>query len=476
VVAADTAPFGERVARMERIRSGAEAYGRGSPMLQATSFYLDHLLADAVDRARSASRLPARRVDLLISVCGFAATPTVLAFELLQPRRLLVLRSQDASDSVNLIGRHLVPDRLDFESFQHETVDPTDPLDMYAKIKRWLAGHSGRYAVIDITGGRKVMSAAAALAAWQLNLGLTYVENQFDPQTRQPLPGMDRLITLDNPTAMFGEQEMRRALEIFRSGAFEAARVRYEEICESIAEPGRARLMRDLSALYRAWCDLDLVALPGCAAAVRRNLRLLTDATTARLDAQLAFAHRLAAGDGIAFVVCFYLLGRHYQRLGRHDFAALLFYRTIEACLTTRLRMRYPGFDPDDCDYALLGDPTAVRDRFQTLGRTLTPPSAGAPPGRLTLFAAALLLAAEDDELARDVGLPDPARLQQLRDRTRARNKSVLAHGTEPISGPHTESLREEAAELLTGFWRLHGDPVELDDLLDQLRFLRTDR
>jgi hypothetical protein len=52
----------------------------------------------------------------------------------------------------------------------------------------------------------------------------------------------------------------------------------------------------------------------------------------------------------------------------------------------------------------------------------------------------------------------------------------VLAHGTEPISGPHTESLREEAAELLTGFWRLHGDPVELDDLLDQLRFLRTDR
>lgn len=131
MVAVDSTGFNELAVRMERIRRGEETYGSGGgPVLQATSFYLEHLLPEAVRRARSVSRLPSRKVDLLISVCGFAATPTVLTYELLRPRRLLVLRSQDASESVNLIGRHLLaPDKLDFESFQHETVNPTDPLD-----------------------------------------------------------------------------------------------------------------------------------------------------------------------------------------------------------------------------------------------------------------------------------------------------------------------------------------------------------
>ena len=57
------------------------------------------------------------------------------------------------------------------------------------------------------------MSAAAALAAWQLNLGLTYIENQFDPVTHQLQHGDIRLIALDNPTTVFGEQELARAVK-----------------------------------------------------------------------------------------------------------------------------------------------------------------------------------------------------------------------------------------------------------------------
>jgi CRISPR-associated protein (TIGR02710 family) len=484
---AEVHSFDEHVARMQRIQRGEEAYGEGSPTLQATAFYVDHLLAEAAQRARAASALPDQQVDLLISVCGFAATPTLLTYELLQPRRLLVLRSQDATASVNLIGRYLIGGgRLDFEAFQHETVDPSDPLDMYGKIAKWLDGRDGRYAVIDITGGRKVMSAAAALAAWQLDLGLVYVENRFDPVSRQPLPGQDRLIILENPTALFGEQEMAKALEAFRSGAFEAARERYSDICDRVLTPGRARLMRELAELYRAWCDLDLIALPDGVAGVRASLdtvrREVTAVTAEAIEEQLAFAGRLAGGDPAAIVVSFYVLGRHYQRLGRHDFAALLFYRTIEACLTERLRLRYPGFDPEDCDYTLLGDARQVKGRYASVARLLDPPAAAGAPNRMTLFAAAVLLVAEGDDLARHAGFvdavgdADPVRLEQLRQRTRARNKSVLAHGTQTISAGLTESLSVEAQQLLDGFWALHGDPVDLDAFCARLRFVRTDR
>jgi CRISPR-associated protein (TIGR02710 family) len=472
--------FADRVEKMRRIERGEEAYGEGNPALQATAYYLDHLLSEAVERARSASELPRRNVDVLISLCGFAATPTVLTYELLRPRRLVVITSRDAPDSVDLIGQRLVaPGRLRFQDFRHVPVDASDPLDMYENIARELAGRDGRHAVIDITGGRKVMSAAAALAAWQLNLGLTYIENQFDPVTRQLRHGELRLIALDNPTTLFGEQELARALETFRSGAFEAARRRYDEIAERIAMPGKARLMRALAEMYRIWCDLDLAALPTAAAGVETSLnqgrREVTPATAAVIDRQLAFVRQLAAGDRSAFVVCFYVLGLHYQRLGRHDFAALLFYRTIEACLTTRLRNRYPGFDPDNCDWVLLGGVEVVRAAYAGVARSLSPPAAPGLPGRLTLVNSAILLASLNDDLTRRTGLVDPQRLNELRERTWARNKSVLAHGTETISGTHTESLREEAVGLLTAYWELHGNADDIDELCRGLRFLRDD-
>jgi hypothetical protein len=474
-------PFAERVATMRRIERGEQQYGSGSPALQATAYYLDHLLSDTVERARASSALPRRPVEVLVSLCGFAATPTVLTYELLRPRRLVVITSRDAPDSVDLIGQRLVgADRLRFQDFRHVAVDASDPLEMYQSIARELAGENGRHAVIDITGGRKVMSAAAALAAWQLNLGLTYIENQFDPVTRQLRHGEVRLIALDNPTTLFGEQELERALEMFRSGSFEAARRRYDEIAERIAVPGKARLMRTLAELYRTWCDLDLAGLPDAIgrveAALRHGRRELSNGTARTIDRQLDFVRRLAAGDEVAFVICFYVLGQHYQRLGRHDFAALLFYRTIEGCLTTRLRRRYEGFDADDCDWALVGEPSRVRARYSEVARSLDPPAGSTPPGKLTLFAAAVMLASLEDELAVRSGLVDPVRLEQLRERTWARNKSVLAHGTQPIAASDTESLRAEAAGLLTAFWALDGEPEDIDELCAELQFLRQDR
>jgi hypothetical protein len=86
------------------------------------------------------------------------------------------------------------------------------------------------------------------------------------------------------------------------------------------------------------------------------------------------------------------------------------------------------------------------------------------------------LLASTRDELARRTGLIEPERLHELRQRTWARNKSVLAHGTESIADVHTESLRKEASGLLTAYWAMHGDGGDVDELCAELRFLHSDR
>jgi hypothetical protein len=238
--------------------------------------------------------------------------------------------------------------------------------------------------------------------------------------------------------------------------------------------------MRELSVIYQAWCDLDLRALPGPAQAVRRALgyarRDLTATNLAVLTEQLDFVQRLIDGDRNTKLLCFYVFGLHYQELDRHDFAALLFYRTIEGCLTARLTQRYPGLNPDRFDWTLLDDPSGARQRYAALTRGLGRRGGPPTPNRLALMTSAVLLAAENDDLVTRCGLADVQGLTRLQELARKRNKSVLAHGFEAVSGAQASALHGQATDLLHVYWDLHGDGSDVDSLCQRLRFVRADR
>ena len=478
-----------KVTRLRSIETGREAYGGGTGREYGFRYYLAEMLDDVVRLAAARSELPAASVPLLISLVGFSPVTTILSYELLRPDRLLAVTSAQAEESVDVIARHVVSDgRLRPRDFRHRSVNPTDPHGIYRVVKEELDGSRAPVgqrglAVIDITGGRKVMSAAAALAAWQLNLRLCYIETDWDPPTRQAIPGTDRLLLLDNPATIFGEQGMEEALQLFAGGAFEAARRRYQSLCDSLADPRRARFMRALADFYRAWCDLDLTSIPGCAQAVETALRQagteVSHETADRVDGQLRFLRTLSGDSGRDhFLVCYYVLGEHYRELARHDFAALLYYRTIEGCLSRRLERRAPGFSCERPDYALLtGDAGALRREYarllQQAGRK--DPDPGLPP-YVGLMDAAYLLNALGDELVKRAQLTGSKALSHLNRLASTRNRSVLAHGEQTVTPADCDALGHKARLLLRAYWtgRLGGPPV--DDLVGELRFVRADR
>lgn len=480
-------PFERKADRLLSIDRGEDTYGQGSAGEQAVHFYLDEMLDEAVERASARSdRLPRAPVGLLISLSGFSPVTTILACRLLSPERLLVISSEQTEASINVIADYLVgPGGLRHSDFMHMRCTPTDPRGIYRAVKDELSRSqhldAEPYTIIDITGGRKVMSAAAALAAWQLKLDLCYVESEYDPERRQPLPGSDRLLLLDNPTALFGEQEMDAALQLFASGAFGVARQRYDELSNSVAEPGRARFMRALADLYEAWCDLELAGLSArieMAETTMVNERHeLTVETMRRIEHQLEFLRRLAEGDRNSLLVCFYVLGQHYQEIGRHDFAALLFYRTIEGCLVSRLERRPTGFSCDRPDYALLTDDVdqllnRFRDTLAGLGKNPGPKL----PAKVGLMSAAVLLTALDDALITDAQLAGTRALTHLEKVTWTRNKSLLAHGYEPIDADECRMLEAKATYLLRAYWNLQVADQDVGDLCRRLRFVQTDR
>jgi CRISPR-associated protein (TIGR02710 family) len=395
-----------------------------------------------------------------------------------------MIPSEQAEDAVNTIHDYVSADgRLRASDISIRMCVPTDPLGVYNIVRDELDIHARRTGsivgeiFIDITAGRKVMGAAAALAAWQLDVRLCYIDGEY--VDGRAVPGSDRLLLLDNPSSLFGEHAMAAAEQAFTSGAFEAAGNRFDELASRLARPGQARFMASLSALYRAWCDLDLADLPGAIGRVRETVgpvrrNLPNDVLTA-LYAQLDYLHRLCSGDESALLLCFSLLADHYRHVGRHDFAALYSYRTIEGCFSAHLAARHDGFAKRPFEYDGVGveKQTLTAAYRELVSRVRGQPANQSLPRRPGVFSNAVLLAALGDPLAESAGLAGPAELRELRDLAEARNQSVLAHGTQPVRVEVSQQLHVKALAVLRAYWSVHYPEDDVDQLRQVLAFVR---
>ncbi|MEV4320511.1 hypothetical protein [Actinocrispum sp. NPDC049592] len=470
---------------MRRIFRGLESYGEGTAAAQATQYRLTELYADVVVAARkNSSGVERPAIDLLVSLSGFSPETTLLAFELLQPTRLLVVSSENTRTKVDVIHEKL-RDRLAFSQIQVVYCEPADPIGIYEIVRKAVGprhlGGPALKAIIDITGGKKVMSAGAALAASQLDLKMCYIDSDYDPEMRQALPGTERLCILPNPTALFGDKEMESALAMFRSGAYSGATARFGQLSESMSEPARARFLGDLAAFYQAWCDLDANSVGQVASRVRERLSdprsQVRPETKRRLTEQLDFVEALVTRDGSASLLNFFLLGEHYLRLDRYDFAALLFYRTIEKSFSERMRRQYQGFDLEHPDYTLLIGPD---EDVNQLGRRFTDVAAkifavdrqAVLPWKVALVDAMILLHVIGDEMLSAAKITDLKGVGYVRNLVDARNRSVLAHGEESVNRQQCDDLRKRALLNLRAYWRLHEPAENVDDRIETLQFV----
>lgn len=477
--------FEEQIDHMRRIFRGEESYGEGTPSEQASAFRFDRMLPEVIKRAQknsADSSLP--QVDLLVSLSGFSPMTTILAYELLRPNRLFVISSEGTDRSIDVIHDYVIGrGKLSASRFRHEPCDGIDPLSIYKEVKKQVAPDRPRArprsAIIDITGGKKVMSAAAALVAWRLNLRLCYVDSKYDPEMRQPFPGTERLLIVDNPVSLFREDEMQAALETFRSGAFATAQERFARLAESVPEPGRARFLRDLSGLYQAYSDFDLANLQGWVDRTRRSMEdpqsNVSHASATLVRHQLDYLESLAGqGDFLRYLPNFFVLGQHYSGLRRLDFAALLYYRTAEGCFQERLKLGYSGFDCGRPDYTVLAvpEPQLLMGFNMTLEKLGKPPVAELPQ-KLGFLDAAIILHKLDDEMLRRIKLKDVRGLSHLSKLTESRNQSLLAHGQQRVTAEQCTSLEGEVFNILRALWDLHGTGEDLDKVCEGLRFLR---
>ena len=163
------------------------------------------------------------RPRALVSVLGFSWQPVALMAAWARPERMLVIGT-DESFARKVAGEKvlsLVSRVSGVDRDRIRVVEVGDPgeADIYRAVRDFLR-HSGvppRQVYVDPTGGKKSMSASAALAGFLAGAPLVYVDNaEYHGPNRIPVAGTEYPRLLANPLDVLGDLELRAVFDAFR--------------------------------------------------------------------------------------------------------------------------------------------------------------------------------------------------------------------------------------------------------------------
>lgn len=454
-------------------------------------FQANELLLEVSRRARlnTDTELVERPCDLLISLAGLSPMTTLTTLAVIRPKRLLLLYTDESERNVNFIHKYALQyNLLDSVSIHQEKCDPRDTLDIYKCIRRFLEGNTGKkiarnHILLDITGGKKSMSATGSLAAWQLDLGLVYLDGRFDTELGFSDPFSQKLFRLENPSTIFMDQQMAEADTMFEQGSYRSAAEAYAKIARFVPLPETARLREKVSRLYAAVCALQKKEILSACAELEQELPSnpspLSRENRNLLRQQISFFREFASeNDADKTPLLTYLLGRHYLEVRQPEFAVLFFYRSLEGCFTQRLRSvlalpSQPSFRLDYIlpDRDLLGSPWGL-EVCNDLG--INPTEVG-DVFMIGYTSAAFVLLLFNDEMMKISGfLENPEKRRELRRLGDLRNHSLLAHGETPVTDQEAYRFEKAACSVLNNYLRLMlSESKTVKYLQTQYSFLR---
>lgn len=171
-------------------------------------------------------RLPPPR--LLVMLCGTSPAPLLLSQRFLEPRKVLLVgsRTTQGESGLSAVRAHVPPACLLHPDL---TIHDSDPVRAFGELAAGLRpvmdrlGLGVQDVLMDVTGGKKTMTAAAFLVASELGIGTVYMDGELLPNLRLIEPGTARLHSLKDPSRYFWLRERREALNFFDGGNYRMA-------------------------------------------------------------------------------------------------------------------------------------------------------------------------------------------------------------------------------------------------------------
>ncbi len=421
----------------------------------------------------------------LVSVLGFSWQPVALMAAWCRPERMLLLGTEDslnlkvAGEGVlSMIAR--VAD-IDRDIIEIRRVGDPGEADIYRAVRDFLSsGISAREVFIDPTGGKKSMSASAALAGFLAGAPLVYVDyREYHGPNRIPVAGTEYPRLLTNPLEVLGDLELRDVFAAFNRSDFDEAEHLARRLSARLYEPREAEALAELAAGYAAWDRFNFViARERLSTAARvitefasigkwgwaENVR---DVLTGNLQAlqTLAKLTKTPASieEGLPLVVWYLAAAQRMADAEKTSLAVLLLYAAMERYMGLCLRTEY-GLDDEQPDYSLVKDKIDWK-RFDDAGRALVGKGYRRREleGPLMFTNSAQLLATLAPNRL------DPKDLGPLHGLSTTRNRCEYEHGFLPNA-----PAKKDAQGFLSGVKRIVGrrcGETRLEEMLASHRF-----
>ena len=410
------------------------------------------------------------RPRALISVLGFSWQPVAFMAAWCKPEVILILGTEESlklepggERILSLVAR---VSGISRDVIQHECVGDPGETDIYPAVRDFLRDSvfSPHEIFVDPTGGKKSMSASAALAGFLVGAPLVYVDYTEYHGSRIPVPGTEYPRLLANPLEVMGDLEMRDVFGAFNRSDFQEAERLAVRLGERLYEPREAQCLAKLAEGYGAWDRFDFESAKGALRETQDVMERHSDqgrwSWVPRVRDVLSRNFEtieLLAGieekpecfeDGIPLLAWYLSRARRLLEVRKTSLTVLLSYAAVERYVNLCLWVCF-GLDNENPDYSLV-EGKLDRDRYCQAGKRLFEKSFKARDlaGPLMFInGVQLLVALAPDRLRIDD-------LGSLKGLSSVRNKCEYEHGFLPQTPSYEDAERflNKAEEIL-----LHG-------------------
>lgn len=398
--------------------------------------------------------------EAVLLVCTVGGTPDAIVASILRwrPQRVLFIASPETAAQVEgAILPSLAQNGVTLGPGQYETVQVPDAQDfercvetlrpLGADVAQWAARGPSYTVVADFTGGTKCMSAALALVAHQWPCRFSYVggTQRTKGGVGVVVSGKEQIVVSQNPWDVLGYQAAEEAALLFDQGNYKAAFDALQKALPKVSRPQMKQELHALTYLVQAYLQWDLFDHKGALASLKEAQRRMNDLCHLFPEAEAAL--RRTAHDHAKWlehlrekrpsrqvVIDLLASARRCKDRGRYDDAVARLYRAVEATAQWRLAQRH-GI-PDTGKVPMDKLPEPLKGEW----------ASRAKEGyvELALRHDYRLLAALGD----DLGQKFHSMLDEHKLPLDARNKSILAHGFEPVGKEVCEPLWRGALDL----------------------------
>lgn len=132
-----------------------------------------------------------------------------------------------------------------------------DTVDVYEKIKKVIETFKGKNITVDLTYGKRVMVATAAIVCDFFGCDMTYIDEDWIEDIRSGIPGTERLVRVKNPLHLFGEIEQYHAVELFNKYEYATAFRLFEELMVKVPDPREFEVRSLIAQAYKFWDSLN---------------------------------------------------------------------------------------------------------------------------------------------------------------------------------------------------------------------------